>query len=911
MGDPLEAVRGAGHRERLELLPDARRLHLADIARGGGSEPGHRPGRRGLPDLAVAATASQPDAARQRGGAAEGGARADARALMRASRMAPGGDPGEAAPAAGPEGSLAAVPFGIPGAAAAPPPALAPGGVAVGGYALAGASALGDLAGWAGLAGAAGAAEAVHRPAESGAASRTGAALVKDYLTAASATAHADPYWASKFWDSVVRLEQGGQLDTAVVQLLRGYGYVGVGTVTAPRVADLARGLEALASSAAPALGGAAGDPLGLGGLASAAGNSQETRSYVYEGLVVGSIRRLRSSPAWTGLWTLASTVDFAVRDCRTEDDLMKFLSTSDLMEISLRRLAAHMYESRSGDRTGAIHMPGVSTPGSQTDAAPSWLAQAATAHGNAEHQRNERAAADLKRRGGKGDKSEKDQTKKGIERGRWVQKQVLDETQGLRDLLHAAPGARLYPTPVVEAPTRPDSTPNRLRQRFHKKFALMTLANEYITSLNAMYRGDCRKLTRGSRDQTRLQEMLPHNRRVQQLALREAVRLREARRGCGLTGAQAIEELAKSVSLSYAGAQRRKTAHEALRADAVDEALDPRAAPTLSALSPEEAAFYSEEARVVVAPEARSQTFFRELEKQFSFVGGSEEEYARYFLRRDMATNLWKFGFREDNRAVAGFSVVPKKDPTKQRQIIMMVASNYMFQDVRPREEHGLHGGAALASVRVPSDFLSASAFDESNAFTSVEVPEWMWDFDVNEEGQFLGKSNEDWAQGNKGKKVGDSGAGFTVDSWVLKVMEVKASGKDIAVAMHLFAGPRRPGDLEEWLHTLGALHNLEILVISCDLELGPNWGRTIPETFQKLWGLVALGYIDGIVGGPPCSTWSRARFAKLLRGLRPLRFRGKYVRGRPDSELTEAEKGRVRESNLLTLNFLSLCEG
>eukprot|EP00959_Pyramimonas_sp_CCMP1952_P100280 2097385-Pyramimonas_sp.AAC.1 len=92
------------------------------------------------------------------------------------------------------------------------------------------------------------------------------------------------------------------------------------------------------------------------------------------------------------------------------------------------------------------------------------------------------------------------------------------------------------------------------------------------------------------------------------------------------------------------------------------------------------------------------------------------------------MATNLWKFGFREDNRAVAGFSVVPKKDPTKQRQIIMMVASNYMFQDVRPREEHGLHGGAALASVRVPSDFLSASAFDESNAFTSVEVPEWMW---------------------------------------------------------------------------------------------------------------------------------------------------------------------------------------
>eukprot|EP00959_Pyramimonas_sp_CCMP1952_P236270 4937791-Pyramimonas_sp.AAC.1 len=57
-----------------------------------------------------------------------------------------------------------------------------------------------------------------------------------------------------------------------------------------------------------------------------------------------------------------------------------------------------------------------------------------------------------------------------------------------------------------------------------------------------------------------------------------------------------------------------------------------------------------------------------------------------------------------------------------------MMVALNYMFQDVRPREEHGLHGGAALASVHVRNDFVSASAFDESKASTSVEVPEWMW---------------------------------------------------------------------------------------------------------------------------------------------------------------------------------------
>ncbi|CAK0868950.1 unnamed protein product [Prorocentrum cordatum] len=820
------------------------------------------------------------------------------RELMRASGMAAGGDHGEGGPDGETEGMAAAVPFGIPGGAPAHPPALGASGTVASGYAPAGASALGDLAGWAGTPGTAGGGEAVHRPTEVGATSKAGASLVKDYLMTTSATAHADPYWATKFWDSVARLEQGGRLDVSVVHLLRGHGYVGAGAVTVPRVADLARGLEALASSAAPALGGAAGRPLGLGGLATAGGGSQETRwgaslppdmqragAEIYRAMGAEGCTSTRdwlsarcggsrASPAWTDLWTLASTVDFAVRDCKTEDDLMKFLSTNDLMEISLRRLAAYMYESRSGDRTGALHMLGVSPPGSQTDVAPSWLVQSATAHSRAEHQRNERVAADLRRRGGKGDKGEKDKTKKaatsrGSECGRWVQRQVLDETHGLRELLHAAPGAKLYPIPLVEAPGRPNSTSNRLRQRFHKKFALMTSANEYLSALNAMHRGDCRELTRGSRDHDRLKEMLPHHQRIQRLALRGAARLREARRGCGLTGAQAIEKLVKSAALSYTGAQRRKTAHETLRADAVDEPLDPRVAPMLSALSPEEAAFYSEEAQVVAAPEARSQAIFRELEQQYGFAGGSEEKYARYFLRQDIAPNLWKFGFREDVRAIAGFSVVPKKDPAKQRKIIMMVASNYMFQDVRPREEHELHGGAALASVHVPSDFVSASAFDESNAFTSVEVPEWMWavyilmtinmtsvgrtlvrscglwrgcseeDFDVNEEGQFLGKNDEDWAQESKVKKSEDVGKGFTVDGWVQKVLEVKTSGKDVVVVMHLFAGPRRPGDLEEWLHVLGASHGLEILVLSCDLELDPNWDLTIPETFQKLWGL------------------------------------------------------------------------
>ncbi|CAK0808808.1 unnamed protein product [Prorocentrum cordatum] len=320
------------------------------------------------------------------------------------------------------------------------------------------------------------------------------------------------------------------------------------------------------------------------------------------------------------------------------------------------------------------------------------------------------------------------------------------------------------------------------------------------------------------------------------------------------------------------------------------------------------------------------------------------------------------------------------------------MVAANYMYLDVRSREEHGLHGGAALANVHLPSDALCAAACDQSNAFTSVEVPEWMWawqavpplraglvwdalpwelrdrvcpgtwiypmwkrlvmggshsvhilmninmtcggrtlirscglrrgvseeDFDVDEGGKFSGRSDEVWAADQDFRKsrdlndqVTNPGTGYTGESWVRKVTEVKSSGVKVFVVMHLFAGPRRPGDVEEWLGVLAAQRGLELLVLSCDLAQDPLWDLTLPETFQKLWGLVVLGHIDAILGGPPCSTWSRARFVKLLGGPRPLRFRGKYGCGRPEAELTGPERARVQESNVLSLNFLALCEG
>ena len=75
---------------------------------------------------------------------------------------------------------------------------------------------------------------------------------------------------------------------------------------------------------------------------------------------------------------------------------------------------------------------------------------------------------------------------------------------------------------------------------------------------------------------------------------------------------------------------------------------------------------------------------------------------------------------------------------------------------------------------------------------------------------------------------------------------------------------------------------------------------------------GLIEEGLVDAVAGGPPCATWSRARFVPLPGGggPRPLRHRGPRAWGLPPQSLTSFEKERLDEGNLTMLNFLSFCE-
>ncbi len=99
----------------------------------------------------------------------------------------------------------------------------------------------------------------------------------------------------------------------------------------------------------------------------------------------------------------------------------------------------------------------------------------------------------------------------------------------------------------------------------------------------------------------------------------------------------------------------------------------------------------------------------------------------------------------------------------------------------------------------------------------------------------------------------------------------------------------------------------SLPVFFVSIDLEVDALWDLADPVTFHRMAEAVEEGLIDIILGGPPCATWSRARYLPTP-GPRPVRRRGEFAWGLPD--LTASESARVNETNVLTMNTLCLME-
>ena len=79
-----------------------------------------------------------------------------------------------------------------------------------------------------------------------------------------------------------------------------------------------------------------------------------------------------RRSVRWWDVWSVATRADSIISSSDNPAQLADVLANSDELEVELRRLAAHVYEARTGDRQGAASMLAVKAPGAHVDIAPS-----------------------------------------------------------------------------------------------------------------------------------------------------------------------------------------------------------------------------------------------------------------------------------------------------------------------------------------------------------------------------------------------------------------------------------------------------------------------------------------------------------------------------------------------------------
>eukprot|EP00435_Cladocopium_sp_Y103_P016152 s505_g4.t1 len=85
----------------------------------------------------------------------------------------------------------------------------------------------------------------------------------------------------------------------------------------------------------------------------------------------------------------------------------------------------------------------------------------------------------------------------------------------------------------------------------------------------------------------------------------------------------------------------------------------------------------------------------------------------------------------------------------------------------------------------------------------------------------------------------------------------------------LHLFSGRRRCGDFQFYVEHLRHLHDdATVFVISVDFVINQDWGDISKQHVRSFWLQgIRSRYIVGVLGGPPCETWSQARARQLTK--------------------------------------------
>ena len=78
----------------------------------------------------------------------------------------------------------------------------------------------------------------------------------------------------------------------------------------------------------------------------------------------------------------------------------------------------------------------------------------------------------------------------------------------------------------------------------------------------------------------------------------------------------------------------------------------------------------------------------------------------------------------------------------------------------------------------------------------------------------------------------------------------------------LHLFAGRRRPGDVEFYMRQRPPVDGVVLHIVSLDVVIDDKWGNLLCPAVRTFWLTgIRQGLVVGLIRGPPCETWLRAR--------------------------------------------------
>eukprot|EP00438_Fugacium_kawagutii_P017942 Skav236602 [mRNA] locus=scaffold3534:112990:118749:+ [translate_table: standard] len=84
--------------------------------------------------------------------------------------------------------------------------------------------------------------------------------------------------------------------------------------------------------------------------------------------------------------------------------------------------------------------------------------------------------------------------------------------------------------------------------------------------------------------------------------------------------------------------------------------------------------------------------------------------------------------------------------------------------------------------------------------------------------------------------------------------------------IILHAFAGRRRLGDVQWFLDAKPAPPGTVIVTVSLDIVICEEWGNIADASTRNYWlNAIKGGKVLGLLCGPPCNTWSRARGVEL----------------------------------------------